>query len=362
MNFTTLKFSNSSGDEFVKVLNRRIRLYFKENNLSRTGNYEMVLKTIFMFSLYFIPYFVLIFGFVTNPWMITLMWILMGFGMAGIGLSVMHDANHGAYSSKKTVNDVIGRVLIFLGGYAPNWKLQHNVLHHTYTNVHGYDEDIDAPSFILRFDPHQKRNKLHRYQHIYAWFFYGLMTLMWATSKDFKQLFRYKKMGITKLESNNFGLMLTEMIVSKLVYHFLFLVLPILLLPVAWWVTLLLFLLMHFIAGLILAMIFQPAHVMQTTEFPLPKDGTIENDFAVHQILTTTNFAPENKIFSWFVGGLNYQIEHHLFPNVCHIHYKNLSKIVRETTKEYGLPYNSQDSFWAALRMHTQMLRQLGRA
>jgi linoleoyl-CoA desaturase len=362
MNFTSLKFSGSSGDEFVKVLNKRIRLYFKENNLSRTGNYQMVLKTAFMFSLYFIPYLALVLGFVTNPWLIALMWILMGFGMAGIGLSVMHDANHGAYSSKKFVNDLVGRVLIFLGGYAPNWKLQHNVLHHTYTNVHGYDEDIDAPAFILRFDPHQKLNKIHRYQHIYAWFFYGLMTLMWATSKDFKQLFRYKKMGITKLESNNFGLMLTEMIASKLVYHFLFLVLPIILLPVAWWVTLLLFLLMHFIAGLILAMIFQPAHVMQTTEYPLPKDGTIENEFAVHQILTTTNFAPENKIFSWFVGGLNYQIEHHLFPNVCHIHYKNLSKIVRETTKEYGLPYNSQDSFWSALRMHTQMLKQLGRA
>lgn len=361
MSFTSLRFSGSSGEEFVKVLNKRVRNYFKENNISRNANASMVVKTIFMLSLYFVPYFLMIFGVVTNIWLIALMWVLMGFGMAGIGLSIMHDANHGAYSEKKYVNNILGRVLIFLGGYAPNWKLQHNVLHHTYTNIHGYDEDIDAPDLLLRFDPHKKLNKIHRYQHFYAWFFYGLMTIMWSTSKDFKQFFRYKKMGLTKLEGSRPGLMLAELIASKLIYFAVILLIPIMVLPIAWWVTLLFFLLMHFIGGLMLGLIFQPAHVMQTTDFPLPKDGTIENEFAIHQILTTTNFAPENKLFSWFVGGLNYQIEHHLFPNVCHVHYKDISQIVRQTTQEFGLPYHSQPTFFGAVKMHAQMLKQLGR-
>ncbi len=359
MSLPNITFSKSHNIDFYKTLQHRVRDYFKEVNKSRYANANMVLKTIFMLSLYFVP-FTLLLTVVDNSWIQLLLWAIMGTGMAGIGLSVMHDANHGAYSKNKTVNYILSQVMIILGGSDVNWRIQHNVLHHTYTNVTGMDEDIDAGK-IMRFSPHAERLKFHKYQHVYAWFFYGMMTLMWCTVKDYKQAIRYKNKDLTKTQNITFGKLLTKIIVSKVIYFFLFLALPMWISSSPWWVTLIGFVVMHYICGLILAMIFQPAHVVPSSNYLLPDDsGNIEADWAVNQLFNTANFAPKAKIFSWYVGGLNYQVEHHLFPNICHVHYDKLSKIVRETAAEYNLPYFSQKTFWAALREHTIMLKNLG--
>jgi linoleoyl-CoA desaturase len=362
INYKDLKFSNQNGSDFINTLRKRVRGYFKENNISSYGNNQMVLKTVVMLLIYFVPYFIMIFGGIETVWVNTLLFAIMGFGMAAIGLSVMHDANHGAYSKNKKVNHVIGLVLDILGGSAKNWQMQHNVLHHSFTNIHGVDEDISPPSNILRFSPHEKHQKVHKYQFIYAWFFYGLMTLSWITIKDFAQLSRYKKLGLTKAYKKSHASLVMELLLAKVIYYSYMLVIPIIVLPQAWYVTVLQFMLLHFIAGLTLAAIFQPAHVMPSTEYPLPDDnGNLDNNSAIHQVITTTNFAPKKKIFSWFVGGLNYQIEHHLFPNICHIHYRAISGIVEDTIKEYGLPYHTQKSFRGALLLHAKMLKQLGK-
>lgn len=293
-------------------------------------------------------------------WLFYSLWIVMGFFMAGIGLSIMHDANHGAYSNNKIINGVLGAFVNFLGGSAHNWKIQHNILHHTYTNVTGYDEDI-APVGFLRFSPNEKLKPIHKYQYLYAWFFYGLMTLEWTTTKDFRGLKRYDEMGFV---TTGYKREFIRLLIWKIVYLGYMIVLPLLLWDnFAWWEILIGFLSMHFIAGLMLGLIFQPAHVMETSEFPMPDDNNnIENTWAVHQMYTTANFAPKNFWLNWYAGGLNYQIEHHLFPNICHIHYKKISKIVRETAKEYGIPYNVQPSFTAAIWNHGKMLKKLGRA
>ena len=285
----------------------------------------------------------------------------MGLGTAGIGLSVMHDANHGAYSKNQKVNLLVGYLVNFIGGNAATWRMQHNVLHHSFTNIDGHDEDI-APPGVLRFSPHQKRKKIHRLQHWYAWFFYSLMTISWMTAKEFIQLFRYRKMGITKSEKLSFNQLFIELIFTKVFYLAYALVLPLIFAPVAWYYVVIGFLIMHFLAGLLLACVFQPAHVMPTTEFPLPDSkGAIDNNWAVHQLQTTTNYAPKSRWFGWYVGGLNFQIEHHLFPNICHVHYPKLSVIVQSTAEEYGLPYHTERTFASALRSHMRMLRDLGR-
>ena len=290
------------------------------------------------------------------------MWALMGFGMSGIGLAVMHDANHGAYSKNKKLNKYIGYVMNFIGASAFNWKIQHNVLHHSYTNIEGMDEDID-PGKLMRLSPHAKYYKVYKLQHIYGWFLYGMMTFLWLTTKDFKQLYRYKKMGLIKGQKRTYTGVLIETIVSKIIYYGYALVVPLVFIQAQWWLILIGFFIMHFITGLALGMIFQPAHVMPSSEYPLPDDtGNIENNWAVHQLYTTTNFAPKSRIFSWYVGGLNYQVEHHLFPNICHVHYRRISKIVRETAQEFNLPYHSQPTFAMAVIKHAKMLRQLGRA
>lgn len=360
MQINSIKFSGNHNEEFYKVLRKRVNAYFKTNNISRYANGKMVIKTIFMIALYVVPYVLLLT--LDNPiWLELLLWISMGFGMAGIGLSVMHDANHGAYSKKEWVNKLIGKIIWVLGGSDVNWRIQHNVLHHTYTNVSGMDEDIN-PGVVMRFSPHEKRRKLHRFQHIYAWFLYGLMTLMWFVSKDYRQAARYKKKGLMQTQKVTYRMHIAELILSKIVYAFLFIALPMWLTPSPWWFTVIGFFLMQFICGLTLAMIFQPAHVVPTSDYPVPDEsGNIDADWAVNQLYNTANFAPKARLLSWYVGGLNYQVEHHLFPNVCHIHYRNISGIVEETAREFNLPYHSYKTFARALAEHTRMLKNLGK-
>ena len=360
MGLSTVRFSRNHNEEFYKVLKQRVNEYFKENNITRYGNNAMVFKTICMLLFYFVPFSTVLF-FAENTLLYLCCWLLMGFGMAGLGLSVMHDANHGAYSKNETVNKWVGFIMFFLGGSDVNWRIQHNILHHTYTNVTGMDEDIN-PGLVLRFSPHEKRRWIHRFQHLYAWFFYSLMTLLWFVSKDYIQTIRYERMGLTGTQKTTFTRQIIMLILTKSLYALLMIVLPLVLSPFSWWITILGFLLMHAVAGLTLACIFQPAHVVPTSDFPMPDDtGNIHADWAVSQLYNTANFAPGARFFSWYVGGLNYQVEHHLFPNICHIHYRKISQIVRDTAKEFNLPYHSYKTFFGALKAHTKLLYKLGK-
>jgi linoleoyl-CoA desaturase len=362
MNNNTIQFSKDHNSDFYKTLKSRVNAYFKENNISKTANAAMVFKTFALLALFLTPY-----GFLYAQnlpvWAYIILWAIMGFGMAGVGLSVMHDANHGAYSRKEWVNSLVGNVMILLGGSARNWRIQHNVLHHTYTNVTDHDEDIDAPLFMLRFSPHTKHYAIHKFQHLYAWFFYGLMTLFWFLTKDYQQAYRYKKKGLIASQGITFIQHLTRIIFFKLVYIAIFLFLPMYFGGANWLTNTIGFVLMQFICGLILAMIFQPAHVVPTSTYPMPNNsGVVEADWAVSQLYNTANFAPKSRFFSWYVGGLNFQVEHHLFPSICHVHYKKIAKIVEETAREYHLPYYSYQTFFAALSEHTKMLKNLGKA
>lgn len=354
-----LTFENSHRD-FTITLNKRVNEYFKTNNLSRYGNTEMVIKTIFMLALYFGPYALIVGGIVSGTLATLAMVGLMGLGLAGIGLSIMHDGNHGAYSSKRSINTIIGYSLNMIGANAFNWKIQHNVLHHSYTNVHETDEDISKKGF-LRFSPQAKWYWYHRYQHIYAWFLYGLMTLSWMFFKDFHQLIKYQKNGLLKSQHSNAVKEWSILIGSKLIYITYIFVIPLLVTPWLWWQILIGIIIMHYITGFILAIIFQPAHVIEGSDFPEPDaNNSLKENWAIHQLRTTTNFANGSRWFTWLVGGLNFQIEHHLFPSVCHVHYRKLSAIVESTADEFNFPYKRVATFQNALQGHKRLLKQLG--
>lgn len=361
MNRTTpVRFANTQRD-FVATLNKRVNEYFKNNNVARHANGEMVVKTIVMFSLYLVPYFLIVTGIVSSVLPLILCVVVMGLGLAGIGLSVMHDANHGAYSKRGWVNTTIGYSMNFIGANAFNWKMQHNVMHHSYTNVHEEDEDI-SPRGVLRLTPHSDWKRMHRYQFIYAWFLYGLMTIVWLFIKDFTRLAKYQKNGLAKSHKANVTVEWIILAGTKMLYIGYIFVIPLLLTSLVWWQLLIGVITMHYIAGFILAIIFQPAHVIEGTEFPLPDENkTLENNWAVHQLLTTTNFGNNSRWFSWFVGGLNFQIEHHLFPNICHVHYRKIAGIVQQTAREFGLPYKSSRTFMQALIGHGRLLYTLGK-
>ncbi|MEN8123239.1 MAG: acyl-CoA desaturase [Bacteroidota bacterium] len=359
MSFKAVKFNTQSQSEFFKELRSRVDEYFKENNITKYANAKMKFKTGFMIVLYFVPLIIMLIGMVNTIYLNYVLWTLMGFGMSGIGLSIMHDANHGSYSKKKWVNKTLGFLLNFLGGYHKNWIIQHNVLHHSYTNIDGYDEDIKTP--FIRLSPNQKVKKMHRYQMYYAPFFYAIMSLYWYVSKDYEQLVRYNKRGLLSGQGISFSKALWQIIIHKIWYIVLTLILPIMLIDLPWWHVLLGFLIMHFITGLALALIFQPAHVVEETVFPKPdKNSSIDNNWAIHQMQTTSNFADKSRFFSWFIGGLNYQVEHHLFPKICHIHYKKISKIVKETASDFNITYNKHKTFFGALKSHFTMLNRLG--
>ncbi len=360
MAVTRPRFARQQNAEFFNTLRTRVNDYFEKNKISKFGERKMAIKTVFMLALFLTPYFLVVTNVVESTWAILTMWTIMGIGTSGIGLSVMHDANHGVLSKNKTINKMMEATMNFVGGNASMWKTKHNVLHHTFTNIEGHDDDIDAPG-ILRFSPHQPLKKMHRYQHIYAWVFYGFLTLMWITYSDFKSVFHFKREGLIR-DKKTFWKEFRQVTIWKAIYWGYLLVLPLIFSTAPIWVTLLGFFIMHFVTGFSLSVIFQLAHVMPECDFPIPDEttGEIDNNWAVHQLATTTNFAPKNRILSWFIGGLNYQVEHHLFTNISHVHYPQVAKIVEKTAKEYGIPYYSEDKFFKALANHGRMLRKLG--
>jgi linoleoyl-CoA desaturase len=358
MSVQSVKF-DSKDSEFFKEVRARVNRYFKENHLSKHANFNMVIKTVFMLSLYIVPFVLMLTGVVSSLWPVMAMWSLMGFGMAGIGMAVMHDANHGSYSKYRWVNNILGFLINFIGAYHINWKIQHNILHHSFTNVEGYDEDIKFG--LLRFTPNQKNRWAYQFQAFYAPFLYGLMVVYWLLSKDYEGVVRYNKKKLLRGQGVSLTRALIEVTVNKIWYAALTLALPLILIALPWWQIVLGFLLMLFICGLVLSFIFQVAHVIEETDFyTTDKTGSIENNWAIHQMKTTANFGDKSVIFSWFIGGLNYQIEHHLFPNICHVHYHKIAKIVRETAQEFSVPYHQHKSYFTALKSHFTLLNALG--
>ena len=355
----TLTFANTHRD-FISILNKRVNEHFKTNNISKHGNATMYVKTVCMFLIYLTPYALVMTGVISGAVPFFASAVVMGLGLAGIGLSVMHDANHGAYSKKAWVNTLMSYSLDLVGANSFNWRIQHNVLHHTFTNVHEHDEDI-SPRGVLRLSPSTPWKRVHRYQHIYAWLLYGMMTIVWLFINDYVRMVRYDRLGLARKQKANVTREWFILIFSKLVYIGYIFVIPLLFSPLLWWQVLVGILVMHYVAGFILAIVFQPAHVVEGTEYPEPDESkTLENAWAVHQLLTTTNFGNRSRWFSWYVGGLNFQIEHHLFPNICHVHYHSIAGIVRKTAHEFGLPYKSFNTFLGALQGHSRLLKHLG--
>lgn len=360
MDKPNIRFVPKDKKNFTQTLRKRVDAYFKENNIPRTANSHMVIKSITMISMYVLP-FIAYLVFQPNLFISILLFILMGLGLAGIGMGVMHDAAHGSYSKNPKINYLMAHTLNLAGGSVINWQLQHNVLHHTFTNITHYDDDImDRP--LLRFSPHARHFPHQRFQHLYAWFFYGILTLYWVVAKDFVQFHKYNKEGVNTQTKSERNLSLSKMIVTKLIYYFIFLVVPIAFFDIPWHYTVIGFLSMHFVAGLLLSLVFQLAHTVDSTQHPMPnEDFIVEDEWAIHQLKTTMNFARNNKLVSWYVGGLNQQVEHHLFPNICHVHYPAIAPIVKQTAEEFGVEYLEKETFFEAVVSHVSMLKSLGR-
>ena len=350
----TVRFNRRDGTDFFSVVKKRVHLYFDEKNLSLNANEEMRNKTLLMLSCFLLFYGLIL----TNNyqgWSLILLYSLLGLTESLMGFNIAHDALHGAYSSNSLINKILGYSFDFNGTSSYIWKLSHNGKHHTYTNIPGHDEDIDK-AITLRLSPTDKLYPFHYYQHIYGPLLYFLTGLIWIWYGDFNWLFRsLKNREISAKEASIF---LTFKAINATVY----LLFPLYYLSAPWWQIVAGYLSMVFIGGFFLAVIFQLAHIVEKVQFPIPdQKGHVENDWGVHEMLTTSNFANENKLISYFLGGLNFQIEHHLFPYICHTHYPAVREIVKKTAKEFNIPYNEYPTFTAAFKSHIRTLKRFGR-
>ncbi len=343
-------------ESFHKVLKNRINEYFETTGKSVNGNAQLYTKAVILISGFLFLYVHLVFFTPPILWAI-IECVLLGIVVAAIGFNIMHDGAHGSFSRHKWLNTAAAFTLNVLGGSSFMWNVKHNVIHHAYTNIDGVDDDIDIQPW-LRMSSTQPRLKMHRYQHIYFWVLYALLYILWIFVLDFQKYFK-RKIGDMPLKKMSFG---DHFIFwsFKLLYVFFFVGLPIYMLGFTAW--LIGFLTFTLVAGFVLSIVFQLAHTVEHTHFPVPHEetGKLDDEWAIHQLKTTANFAPRNRFVSWLVGGLNFQIEHHLFPKISHIHYNKIRKIIKQACEEYGVPYIEYPKMRQAVVSHVSFLRQMG--
>jgi linoleoyl-CoA desaturase len=341
---------------FHTELKRRINEYFESTGKSLSGNSRLYIKAIVLVTAFLFLYIHLVF-FTPIVIIAVLESILLGIVVAGIGFNIMHDGAHGSFSKYKWVNNMAAFSLNVLGGSSFMWNVKHNVIHHAYTNVDGVDDDIDIQPW-MRMSSTQPRLAMHRYQHVYFWFLYSLLYILWIFVLDYQKYFKRRvgNMPIKKMTLADHLIFWS----FKLFYLFVFVAVPIYVTGfMAWLIGFLTFTL---VAGFVLSIVFQLAHTVEHTHFPMPGEGgKLEDEWAIHQLKTTANFAPKNKFISWLVGGLNFQIEHHLFPKVSHVHYANLRRIIKQACAEYGIPYIEYPRMSQAVVSHVSFLKQMGR-
>ncbi len=353
-----LKFSGS--DRFIRELRRRVDAYFERTGRRPRDCPQMYFKTATILAWFFGAYFVLLFV-VTSWWTIVPLAVVLGLALAAIGFNVQHDGGHKAYSDRQWVNRTMALTLDLMGASSYLWDWKHNTLHHTYPNIDGHDDDINL-GYLARLSPHQKRYRFHRAQGIYLWLLYGFLALKWHLFDDFAQL-ALGRIGDHKIPRAR-GNDLLVFIGGKIAFFSMALAIPMLLHP--WWAVLGVYALAAFVSGVVLSIVFQLAHCVQEADFPAPivvGDGAerMATDWAVHQVQTTVDFARRNRVLSWFLGGLNFQIEHHLFSKICHVHYPALSHVVEEVCNEFGIRYAAHKTFWSALASHARWVTQMGR-
>lgn len=347
------KFNRRQETSFQTVVKERVANWFKENNLSPYANRTMKIKTYFYLGLY-LSLWTLILSNHFQGFFLMVLWSLFGVTQGLMGFNIVHDALHGAYSSSSRVNKLLGYLFDWNGESSLVWKLSHNGMHHTYTNITGFDGDIDK-STLLRLSPHDPWISFNRYQQYYTPFLYSMVSIPWVFINDYKLMYQaWKNNQATKSDVQIFFFF-------KVINFFLMIILPFLVLSVPAWQIILGNILMHMSAGFVIALVFQLAHLVEGVEFPLPdEEGSMQEEWAVHEMKTTSNFAIKNRPLSWLLGGLNFQVEHHLFPQVCHVYYPHISPIIKSTAFEFGIPYHEKETLTGAIFSHFRLLKKLG--
>jgi len=349
-----LKFSGDN--TFHQELRRRVHAEFERMGCSQRDSAKMYLKAAIILGVFALAYVTLVF-FATSIWQASLLSIVLGIATAGIGFNIMHDGGHEAWSKRRWINRLLAMTVDVIGGSSYVWEWKHGRFHHTWANVAGHDSDIDLGA-LARLSPVQRRRPWHRWQHFYLWILYGFVAIRWHLYDDFRDVIT-GTIGQRPFVRPR-GRDLAVFVFGKLVFFTLAFGLPLLFHPIG--AVLLFYAVAAFVAGVLLALVFQMAHVTEAAAFPEPNAGSVQMDspWAIHQMQTTVDFARSNRVLGWMIGGLNFQVEHHLFPRISHVHYPAVSRVVKDTCREFGVIYLEQPTFGAAIASHYRWLRHLG--
>jgi len=341
---------------FQDELRRRADEYFQSTGQSRRDCWRMYLKTAILLAWFAASYVLLVFV-ARTPWQALPLALLLALAAAGIGFNIQHDGGHKAYSNRPWVNRLMAMTLDVIGGSSHVWRWKHAVIHHTYVNITGLDTDIDV-GILGRLTPHQKRRALHRWQHLYLWPLYGLLAVKWHLRDDFQNVLTGRIGPHTFPRPRGWDLVV--FIAGKGVFLALAFGIPLLVHPL--WVVLLYYAVVAVMLGMVISVVFQLAHCVEEAAFPLPREdtGRMEDPWAVHQVKATADFAPRSRILTWYLGGLNFQTEHHLFATTCHLAYPALAKLVEETCRDFGVRYAVHPSLLGAVASHFRWLRRMG--
>jgi linoleoyl-CoA desaturase len=345
-------------DGFHASVRSRAAAYFRAAGRTRTGGAAMLAKTGVILGWFAASYALLLALGGASAWLAIAATLSLAFATAGIGFSVMHDANHGAHARSARLNRALGHALDLVGASSYLWRFKHNVQHHTYANIAGMDADIDAGPF-LRLAPSQRLRALHRYQHVYAWLLYGVLAVKWWFVDDVADLVR-GRIGQLPVPRPR-GQELAGLVAGKVVFLAWAVVVPALVFRSPWVAPM--FLLGALTLGVVLATVFQLAHTVPDAVFHAAAAGDdrrMATGWAEHQVRATVDFAPSNRLLGWYVGGLNFQVEHHLLPDVCHVHYPALARSVEAACLAHGIPYRAEPTLRAAIAAHFRFLRALG--
>ncbi len=354
-----VSFKKVTNNGFQKDVKERVDQFFQTRNISKFANSEMVIKTILILSGWMATYFLILSNLI-SPWGMLVLAIMHGFFAALIGMNIAHDALHGSFSKNATINKIFGLLFNLVGANDYVWGISHNIVHHTYTNIPHHDEDIHQLP-ILRMEPTQELWKIHRYQHVYAFFLYCLTTLSWVFKKDYVKFFQHQLGGHYRKTFPKKEIF--RLFFYKALYYTLYLVIPLLVINLPWYWIIFGFVMAHFVEGFTLAIIFMLAHIIEDTEYPEPgADGKIDMPWADLQMHTTANFAAKNRAVNYLFGGLNFQIVHHLFPKISHVHYPKIAEIIKQTAKDHQLPFIEHKTFFGAIASHTRVLKKFGAA
>lgn len=351
-----LRVTFAEGNEFQAALRKRVDSYFRQTGRRRRDSPQMYIKAVTIIGVFIASYLLLVF--VADAWWEAVpLAVLLGLATAGFGFNLMHDGGHEAFSRFRFLNRLMARSLDVVGGSSYLWHWKHGIVHHTYPNLTGLDTDIELGG-LARMTPHQPRQAHHRWQHWYLWVLYGATAIKWHFYDDFRDLLigrigPYHVPWPKRME-------LVILIAGKVVFFTLAFGLPLFFHPL--WVVALYYVLVTLVMGVVLSIVFQLAHCVEEAAFPMPAGDPprLEVPWAVHQVQTTVNFCRDNVVWTWLLGGLNYQIEHHLFPRICHTNYPEISRLVKDTCREFGIGYHEHPSFRAGMGSHYRWLRKMG--